>query len=96
LNQGQNIKNTIGGSDYIDGSSPFVKPWALPLNMTTESGEKYPPQGNTSNNFKYLQLNNNESGWQRIAPGLTTRCAQKQWALNNGIVWDGVSNFNGC
>ena len=96
LNQGQNIKTSINGAVYLDGSSPFVQSWAPHLNMTSALGEKYQDRGNNANNFKYLQLNNNESGWQRISPGLTTRCAQKQWALNNGIVWDGVSNFNGC
>lgn len=96
LNQGQNITTTIGSDAYLNGSSQFVKSWASPLNMTSVSGEKYQDGGNNANNFKYLQLNNNESGWQRISPGLTTRCAQKQWSLNNGIVWDGVSNFNGC
>jgi hypothetical protein len=23
-------------------------------------------------------------------------CAQKNWAVNNNIVWDGVSNYNMC
>jgi hypothetical protein len=26
----------------------------------------------------------------------TSRCALKQWANANKIVWDGVSNYNGC
>lgn len=28
--------------------------------------------------------------------GETTLCAQKNWAVNNDIVWDGVSNYNMC
>ena len=23
-------------------------------------------------------------------------CAQRKWATTNGIIWDGVSNYNGC
>lgn len=36
------------------------------------------------------------TGMANLYPGLSTRCAQKKWANNNNIVWDGVSNFNGC
>lgn len=25
-----------------------------------------------------------------------TRCDKKKWANNNGIMWSGVSNYNGC
>ena len=28
--------------------------------------------------------------------GESTICAQKNWANNNNIVWDGVSNYNKC
>ena len=28
--------------------------------------------------------------------GETTLCAQKNWAVNNNIVWDGISNYNMC
>lgn len=28
--------------------------------------------------------------------GETVICAQKSWANNNNIVWDGVSNYNKC
>lgn len=28
--------------------------------------------------------------------GKSTLCAQKDWATQNNIQWDGVSNFNGC
>lgn len=24
------------------------------------------------------------------------RCDKKKWSINNGIVWDGVSNYNQC
>ena len=28
--------------------------------------------------------------------GKSTVCAQKDWATQNNIVWDGISNYNGC
>jgi hypothetical protein len=28
--------------------------------------------------------------------GVSTTCAYQRWAKNYGIVWDGVTNFNGC
>ena len=28
--------------------------------------------------------------------GKSTLCAQKDWATQNNIIWDGVSNYNGC
>lgn len=28
--------------------------------------------------------------------GKSAICAQKLWANQNGLVWDGVSNYNGC
>ena len=28
--------------------------------------------------------------------GKSTLCAQKDWSNQNNIIWDGVSNFNGC
>jgi hypothetical protein len=28
--------------------------------------------------------------------GESTACAQRNWAIKNRIVWDGVSNFNQC
>ena len=28
--------------------------------------------------------------------GASSVCAQKDWAVNNNIVWDGISNYNQC
>lgn len=42
-----------------------------------------------------LQLNDSTimSG---LYPAISDRCSKKQWALNNGVVWDGVTNYNAC
>jgi hypothetical protein len=45
--------------------------------------------------YQYVQLNNNPK-WGTLYPGLTERCAQKNWANMLNIEWDGVSNYNGC
>lgn len=29
-------------------------------------------------------------------PAVSDRCSKKQWALNNNVVWDGVTNYNAC
>jgi len=46
-------------------------------------------------NFQYIKLNNNTQ-WGTLYPGLTERCAQKNWANTLNIKWDGVTNYNGC
>jgi hypothetical protein len=28
--------------------------------------------------------------------GLSETCARKKWADTNGIIWDGISNYNSC
>ena len=44
----------------------------------------------------YIQFRNNDASWNSLYPGVSVRCAKRKWARDNGIVWDGVSNFNGC
>ena len=44
----------------------------------------------------YVRMNGNDASWNAIYPGITPRCAKRKWALESGIVWDGVSNYNGC
>lgn len=44
----------------------------------------------------YVQMNGNDDKWTSLYPGVTVRCAKQKWALDRGIVWDGVTNFNGC
>ena len=48
----------------------------------------------------FIQMNNNDASWNTIYSntyaGLTARCAKRKWAIENGIVWDGITNYNGC
>jgi hypothetical protein len=48
-----------------------------------------------SSGYQYMKLNNN-SKWGTMYPGITERCAQKNWAQTLNLSWDGVSNYNGC
>jgi hypothetical protein len=52
--------------------------------------------GGSSPYTYYIQLIGNDAEWTAAYPGLTVRCAKQKWALDNGIVWDGVTNYNGC
>jgi hypothetical protein len=48
----------------------------------------------------FIQLNDNNKNWNTIYgnayAGMTPICAKRKWANDNGIVWDGVTNYNGC
>jgi hypothetical protein len=39
-------------------------------------------------------INFNDPGWNTA--GMSSTCAQKSWANNNSLQWDGISNFNNC
>ena len=41
---------------------------------------------------KTVDFNSNAWG----ASGITATCAKQAWAKKAGILWDGVSNYNGC
>jgi hypothetical protein len=48
---------------------------------------------------KYATVSNNTFSthdplWS--SNGVTAICGQKQWAVNNQISWDGISNYNSC
>ena len=54
-------------------------------------------EGNTTSPFKYyIQMKGNDPEWGNLYPKMTIRCAKQKWALDRGIVWDGVTNYNGC
>lgn len=38
----------------------------------------------------------NDASWGKVYPGYTLKCAQRKWAIDNQISWDGVTNYNGC
>lgn len=52
--------------------------------------------GNLVAGTYYVQIKGNDYKWGNLYPGMTVRCAKQKWALDRGIVWDGVTNYNGC
>jgi len=44
----------------------------------------------------YIQFQNNDASWNTYYPGVSVRCAKRKWAKDRGIIWDGVTNYNGC
>jgi len=69
---------------------------------------KHPNVGNIYNDNNKIQLNSsntpgynfvdfsidfNNKGWMMKG---TEMCSKKKWANSNGIIWDGVSNYNDC
>jgi hypothetical protein len=52
--------------------------------------------GNIVAGTYYIQMRGNDLKWGNLYPGMTVRCAKQKWALDHGIVWDGVTNYNGC
>jgi hypothetical protein len=92
--------NTINQSIYgINITSPGfngTNGWGTALSVS--DGTNTFTNGGAQHPYIYVSLSDasGQAGLQKLYPGLTTICAQKSWALNNGIVWDGVTNYNGC
>lgn len=53
---------------------------------------KNTPGYNSNTNGKYINFN--DSKWGAAASNST--CAKYKWCKKNSILWDGISNFNGC
>jgi hypothetical protein len=84
------VKGGLGSSYTNTGISP--NPSIIPKPKHTQEtavGDQY-----------IIQMNNNDSQWTNYpnysTMGLTPRCVKRRWANERGIVWDGVSNYNGC
>ena len=60
-------------------------------NKTGTPGYSSEMYGNT--NKPHINFNNNSWNNDKY-PGITGRCALKQWANKSNIVWDGVTNYN--
>ena len=80
----QNGSKVVGWMDASNTTNP-----KKPANIDGITGIKY------SSNY-YIQLTGNDDEWTALYPEMTVRCAKQKWALDRGIVWDGVTNYNGC
>ena len=78
------------GNCILPTKKSFTNPAQL-LNTGNSNldSSKYAPYSKNGTSF-----NINDQKWS--SGGQSTICAQKDWANNNHIVWDGVSNFNKC
>ena len=67
---------------------------------TSYSGTSFNPDNlrtvKSGNGRLAVRLNNNDASWNSLFTGLTPRCGKRKWALESGIVWDGITNYNGC
>jgi hypothetical protein len=89
---GGNNRGDIAVSGNIISSS-VTAPWY------TGTGNLLASAGTESNTPSPSSLTlNNASLWGNLTAykGLPIRCAQKKWADGLGIVWDGITNYNGC
>jgi len=78
---GSNCMVPTGENAINNGYPSTVSDW------TTTNGYVKNSNGNTEINF-------NDPSW--LKNGQTAVCNQKAWANTNGILWSGVSNYNGC
>lgn len=103
-NTGSNIISQYtdpnSNSKYIGINSPGfagITGWGQKLNVS-DGMNKYRGDSVIQQKYKFVSLSDPSgvAGLKELYPGLSTRCAQRKWAINNDLVWDGVTNFNGC
>jgi hypothetical protein len=96
------ITNTQNSSIYaIDVTSPGftgANGWGKQLSVSDATAANTYNGSGAQQSYIHVSLSDPSgiAGMAKLYPGLTTRCAQKKWAVNNNLVWDGVTNFNGC
>jgi hypothetical protein len=67
------------------------------LNISYSSADKFPtytPGTNGNVASAASTINFADDAWS--SQGQTAICAKKKWAVNWGISWDGVTNYNSC
>ena len=81
---------TVDGSNCVipTGNNAVNSGFPTPItDWTTTNGYVVSANGNAEINF-------NHPSW--ASNGLSSTCNQKKWANTNGILWSGISNYNGC
>lgn len=73
-----------------DGGVILVDDYGYPILAYTA---KDFPGGYDVNNPQLNVVNFSDLGWASVG---STLCANREWAIKNNIVWEGVSNFNHC
>jgi hypothetical protein len=100
----QNFPPTVASCPDYWPSGVDPSSCAIPVSGSKNTGSIY----DINNNNAILLNGNNTPGYSATnkavvfahegwsAGGSNTTCAQKKWATQYGIQWDGISNFNGC
>lgn len=78
-----NIDGTCSATAKTDGTFFNTGTLTMPL---PASGAPYVTTGNT--------FDPQDIRWS--AGGKSILCAQRDWAMQNGIEWSGISQYNGC
>lgn len=76
------------GTLTTSSTSPYV--------TTTSGDESLPTLINSTLASSYSLKLNDSAVVGALYPAISDRCSKKQWAINNGVVWDGVTNYNAC
>lgn len=79
-----------------DNKSCLVQKAGKNVSTTTLTATNVPSGFSSSSGGKIIpeQIDFTDPGWS--AGGKSATCAQKTWAQTNGIVWDGITNYNRC
>jgi hypothetical protein len=83
----------------VNGVSPFVVTTSGDGTLaatTSDTAGTFPLLDGTSSGLKALLKLNDSNTIGALYPAISDRCSKKQWAQNNGVVWDGVTNYNAC
>jgi hypothetical protein len=66
----------------------------ITTSSTSSAFPTYTPATNGNVNAAPSTINFSDELWSQ--QGLSTTCAKKKWAVNWGISWDGITNYNNC
>jgi len=90
--------------DYWSISKTDLSSCEVPIKGARNAGTIYDTAGavlldsKTTPGYKTgstpLKINFNDGAWS--AGGKSATCSQKTWANQNNVIWDGISNYNGC
>ena len=83
-------QNTCPDYWLLNDSGGCIVPTSTNANFPRQSLSSTPGYNSSTGSIDF-----NNSGWSTV-PGLTQRCALRNWAIDNGVTWDGVTNFNQC
>ena len=84
------LDNSTGGTVYPPSALTCPDYWT-----ETEDGCK-PGSINKGDYDKTDAIDFSPGGeWEKNLTGSQT-CKKRSWAINNDVLWDGISNYNGC